>query len=220
MNKMSIRNLIRKIFCLSLVITMIFSMTSNAFAKEIDTKEFNVFSKDEVMQLKPYIKVESGLYKFDSYKAIKDGYNSDMVEGQKLYLENLNNEAKLGNIFITSDLEIITKNNRSLQNMYRSCPGKSTGIKQYWWGYSRYANDCESKRIVSDLNTAAAAGTMAGGAAGMASLIFPGAAIVAGGAAFDAGYWWLVATRIDANNKGKGVYIEMTWALLFDITPQ
>ena len=84
----------------------------------------------------------------------------------------------------------------------------------------RYANYCESKRIVSGLNTAAAAGTMVGGAAGAVAIVFPLAGVVAGGAAFDAGYWWLVATRIDANNHGRGVYIEMTWALLFDITPQ
>lgn len=87
-------------------------------------------------------------------------------------------------------------------------------------GYSRYADNCESKRLVIDLNTTAAAGTIAGGAAEIATLVFPGAALVAGGAATDAGYWSLVATRIDANNQGRGVYIEMTWALVFNITPQ
>lgn len=50
--------------------------------------------------------------------------------------------------------------------------------------------------------------------------ILVGAALVAGGAAIDAGYWSLVATRIDANNQGRGVYIEMTRALVFNITPQ
>ena len=65
---------------------------------------------------------------------------------------------------------------------------------------------------------------MAGGAAAGIAIVFPVTAAVAGaiaaGAAFDAGYWWLVATRIDANNKGNGTIINMTNVLVFDIMPQ
>lgn len=61
---------------------------------------------------------------------------------------------------------------------------------------------------------------MVGGAAGIATHVFLKAALVVGGADIDAGYWSLVATRIDANNQGRGIYIEMTWALVFNITPQ
>ncbi|WP_146552058.1 hypothetical protein [Rummeliibacillus sp. SL167] len=33
-------------------------------------------------------------------------------------------------------------------------------------------------------------------------------------------WFYLFATRLDANNKGKGVIVEMTWAAVFDITTQ
>ncbi len=46
------------------------------------------------------------------------------------------------------------------------------------------------------------------------------AGIIAAGAAFDAGYWWLLATRIGANNNGNGAIINMTHVLVFDIAPQ
>lgn len=213
--------ILKKILCMSLAMIMMFSMTANVFASENSTDKVNHFNKEQIMQLEPYITVEDGLYKFDSEKAIKDGFNHDLVAGQKLYMEKLNNEATLGNISIDTDLKITSQNNSNSQiALFRSCPGMNTSIEHHWWGYSRYADNCESKRLVSDLNTAAAAGTMVGGAAGIATLVFPGAALVAGGAAIDAGYWSLVATRIDANNQGRGVYIEMTWALVFNITPQ
>lgn len=65
---------------------------------------------------------------------------------------------------------------------------------------------------------------MTGGAAAGVAIVFPVTATVAGaiaaGAAFDAGYWWLLATRIDANNEGNGTIINMTHILIFDIEPQ
>ena len=66
----------------------------------------------------------------------------------------------------------------------------------------------------SDFNSCAsvAAGIGAVGA------YFGGIGAVPGG--LSSAYFWLLASRLDANNHGRGVYIEMTWALVFDITPQ
>lgn len=57
-------------------------------------------------------------------------------------------------------------------------------------------------------------------AAGLAvvSMWFGGASSVP--ADLTSAYFWLLASRLDANNFGRGVYIEMTWLLVFDITPQ
>jgi len=33
-------------------------------------------------------------------------------------------------------------------------------------------------------------------------------------------YFYLLASRLDANNRGRGVIADTTWALVFNITPQ
>lgn len=100
------------------------------FASENSINKVNHFNKEQVMQLKPYITVEDGIYKFDSEKAIKYGFNHDMVAGQKLYLEKLNNQSTLGNISIDTDLEITSQNNSNSQiALFRSCPGMNTSIE-------------------------------------------------------------------------------------------
>lgn len=222
------KNMFKKFIGFFLAIVTMFSTTTVAFANEMNThSEKNDFDKSQIMQLEPYITAENGFYEFDIEKAIEDGFSEELVYGQKAYLDKLNNEVKQGNITVSSDLKITTYADVNESTIFsntpvpfRRCPGRNTSIEYHWWGYFRYANYCESRRIVSDLNTAAATGTMVGGAAGAISIVFPLAGVVAGGVAFDAGYWWLVATRIDANNHGRGVHIAMTWALVFDITPQ
>lgn len=45
---------------------------------------------------------------------------------------------------------------------------------------------------------------------------FPPVAAIAG---VQTGYWSLVAARVNANNKGKGVYVGVTWVAVFNIKP-
>ena len=62
-----------------------------------------------------------------------------------------------------------------------------------------------------------------GGSASGAA-IFPASApitgLISGLTGMAAGYWGLLATRISANNHGKGVIIDLTWVLVFNIKPQ
>ena len=55
-------------------------------------------------------------------------------------------------------------------------------------------------------------------AAGVVGAYFGAVGAIPGGVS--SAYWWLLASRLDANNHGHGVYVEMTWVLVFDITPQ
>ena len=41
--------------------------------------------------------------------------------------------------------------------------------------------------------------------------------IIGAGVAVTAAYYGLLATRVDANNKGKGVYVGITWAIVFKV---
>lgn len=171
-------------------------------------------SYQDLMRLEPYIKVVDHKYVFDKDKALEAGFSISLVEGQEQYLHQLNTLSEQGALTINSDLSTTLSKSKYAERS--SCAGKSTPIQYFWWGYSRFLNNCEAKQAVSDLNTAAASGAAAGGFAA----IFPGGQIFSAVAAMDAGYWWLVATRIDANNQGRGVYIGVTWLLFFDVEPQ
>ncbi len=233
----------QKILSMILAITMVLGMVVPSYAdNNVSDLQLNnqqkQFSKEEILKLEPYISSSKGQFEFDAEKALKDGFDKDLVEGQKRFLNKLNCEAKENKILIKNNLEIesfpeyeLELENKDLSALFRNSKsysncggGKNTDYEYHWWGYSRYACDCDARRIVSNLNTAAGSGTMAAGTAAAVALKFPPAAIEAGivaaGSTIGAGYWSLLATRIDANNEGNGVYIEMTWVLFFDITPQ
>lgn len=97
---------------------------------------------------------------------------------------------------------------------YNCGGGTNTSSNYHWWGYSRYACDCETNRMSDDFSSAS---SIAAGAAVVGAYFGPIGAIPGG---ITGAYWSLIASRLDANNRGHGVYIEMTWALFFDITPQ
>ncbi|MFV0504910.1 MAG: hypothetical protein ACK5LT_13240 [Lachnospirales bacterium] len=92
--------------------------------------------------------------------------------------------------------------------------GLNTDTVEHWWGYARYACDCETNRMSADFNSCA---SVAVGVAVTGAYFGPITAVPGGLAS---SYWWLLSSRLDANNQGNGVYAEMTWVLAFDITPQ
>lgn len=217
----------KKIISLMLSLTMIFTMSVSAMAAEtmqdIDNQTYEVTaSMEDVLALEPFvIRNQDGTLSLDVDAAEANGENETAIEALNQHFAVINEQILSGEISTDEDLNII--NGEHLFKTHR-CSRGTNSYTTYWWGYQRYACNCESDRIVSDLNTWAAGGTMTGGAAAGIAIVFPVTAAVAGviaaGAAFDAGYWWLLATRIDANNEGNGTIINMTHVLIFDIEPQ
>ncbi|WP_051254730.1 hypothetical protein [Halobacillus kuroshimensis] len=82
----------------------------------------------------------------------------------------------------------------------------------HWWGYDRKFNDYQTEQYIDRLNTQAAGAGMVTGVGAW----FPP---VGGLAAVSGGYWYLLATRVDANNHGNGVLVQVTWANIFDVEP-
>lgn len=215
----------KKILSVIMAVVMLFSMSVTAFAAEsppVASGYEASATMDDVLALKQFVVRNSdGTLSLDVEAAQENGNNPTAIEALCQHFSVINPQILSGEISTDEDLNII--NGEHLIRSHRC----SRGVNSYtthWWGYQRYACNCESNRIVSDLNTWAAGGTMTGGAAAGVAIIFPVTAAVAGliaaGAAFDAGYWWLVATRIDANNQGYGTIINMTHVLVFDIEPQ
>lgn len=224
MNRKFLRKL--KALTLSLAITSVFS--TQIFANSVSTNTIQqteskvaAYTKQDILELEPYIYTEDGLLRIDSESAIKDGKPVDLVEGQEEYFNLLNLDAEQGIITINEDLSIdgtasIHEDEREpLASHWSSCGGgKNTSTTEYWWGYARYACDCETNRMSADFNSCA---SVAAGVGVVGAYFGPIGAIPGG---LSSAYWWLLASRLDANNHGKGVYIEMTWVLAFDITPQ
>lgn len=197
---------------------MLLSMSVTAFAQTPDNQPpATEYTVDDVKALEPYISVENGQFVFDTQSALADNVDTELINGQTAYLATLNSRANSGTIVINEDLSIdapMAMAETRARHWENCGGGRNTNVTEYWWGYTRYACDCETNRMSADFNSCA---SVAGGV-GIVGAYFGPIGALPGGLACS--YWWLLASRLDANNHGRGVYVEMTWALAFDITPQ
>ena len=108
------KNLLKKLLCLSLSTIFLSAYTIPTMANDLtdnieqSTKIDNSYdySIKDIKKLEPYITVKNNIFEFDVEKAIKDGFDKDLVEGQKTYLDFLNSEAEKGIFEIQQNLEI------------------------------------------------------------------------------------------------------------------
>lgn len=222
----------KKIISIILCVVLVVSMPLNLFAFEnydnFETldKVYNDIStlnitKADILALEKYISVnKKGFFEINKKQAKADGIDDFLLNGQENYLNHINSLIKTGELKANENLEIKSNIKRSNVSALSSGHwwswggGLNTDVSYHWWGYSRYACDCETQRMSADFNTCASVG------AGIAVVAAYFGAIPAIPPGLSSAYWWLLASRLDANNHGRGVYIEMTWVLVFDITPQ
>lgn len=174
------------------------TMQVAAAEQEDNTSQLNIDNSnvpEELKVIEPYV-----FKKEDGTIALRDMPDSLYDEYQLKYLEthfsNLNNAVKDNKIFITEDLEIVSLN-RAL-----------TSWNYHWWGYDANFNNADANDLKYSLVTV-------GSFAGVAGLFPPIGAL----GTLSGAYLGLIATRIDANNNGNGVYIGITWAAVFNIKP-
>ncbi|MGG0939723.1 hypothetical protein ABHN11_27335 [Brevibacillus centrosporus] len=161
-----------------------------------------------------------GFFEFDIKKAKADGFKKELLNGQQKHLQQLNSEIAKGNLKASSNLNItkILPGNSGIAsdiNIASTCGGVTTSVEEYWWGYSRMLDSCDTDELAADFASAA---SVAGGVAivagiwGVAPAVPPGLA---------GSYWALLSSRLYANNsRSTGVILDMTWAYVFDIEPQ
>ncbi|MGV8147271.1 MAG: hypothetical protein ACLKAK_05680 [Alkaliphilus sp.] len=239
----------KKIFTMLLVLSLVFSTSLVSFADSTSPENGNVynqlilypshsniaFTKQDILSLEKYVSVSKhGYFELDVKRALADNVDRVLLKGQQNHFNYLNSFIKKGALKAHSNL-LITNNisttsfyaNSSLalelpisiilntRSHWQSCGGgKNTAVDWHWWGYSRYACDCTTREMASDFNSAASV------AAGIGAVAFHFGVIPAIPAALTVAYFGLFASRLNANNRGIGVYIEITWALVYDITPQ
>ncbi|MGL5717079.1 MAG: hypothetical protein ACRCX2_28945 [Paraclostridium sp.] len=219
----------KKISCLSLVTLMSATATLTSFAdytninnsinNNISESSSYKFTKEEILQLEPYVYIDgSGNFKLNFQDALINGIDSNLLDGQQRYFDYLNLEISKGNIYANKDLTIVgmTEAQREAEGSLleeRCTQGKNTSAKTNWWGISRYTCNHNTNIVAGDLKTVASIA----GAANILGIWFPGVTIPATATSL---YFNQVGKRMLANNKGRGVLTEITWALIFDITPQ
>lgn len=209
----------KKLISMIMIVCITCSILGTAvFAKEDNSKQTISFTSEDVFALEKYISVdEDGYFEIDEKAAKKDGINTELVNGQKKYFKELNSMIKEGKLQADKNLEIVSLNEDTslMASHWYSCGGgRTTSVAYHWWGYSRYTCDCLTQQIAADFNSCA---SVAGGVGVIGAYFGPIGALPGG---LSCSYWWLLASRLDANNHGRGVYIEMTWVLAFNITPQ
>ncbi|PFG13515.1 hypothetical protein [Bacillus sp. es.036] len=206
-----------------------------------DQQQVTEYTYDDIKELKPYVTVKNGKFKFDAIQAKKDGFEKDLVKMQKEYLSGINKEIKNGKLKAQNNLEIVTVNSDSsveveqanpdlpviepntpddsvvtpsVTTAYLGCYGTTSAVKYHWWGYSRYMDRCAADTFSADL-AGIAAGTA--GVAAATAYWFPGAGAAIG---VIGAYPALMSSRAAANNHGYGIIVEITYAGFFDIEPQ
>lgn len=170
---------------------------------EIPANSNSVEDFSEVKKVEKYVSVNAnghiGLDPKHS-KNFHKKYNLDELEA---HFTLLNSKVDAGAIKINEDLTI--------EDLSFSTFAVYNKWTYHWWGYDRNFTNSQAKSYVGELNTAGAVGGMTGAAA---AAFMP---IVGAGIAVSGGYYYLLAARVDANNKGRGVYVGMTWARVFNV---
>lgn len=220
--KSSIKKIISAILIVAMLsLTLVPAMAEGGQGDFIVNPDYPISYEDasavinKIMALEEFISVDNGRFVFDMQRARERRIDQELLDGQQAWLDSINQLAEAGEVVINSDLSIISDECESACGHWYSCGGgSSTSISYHWWGYSRYACDCETNRMINDFNTVAA------GAAGLAVFATYFGLVGAAPCGLASSYFWLLSSRLGANNHGRGVHINMTWILVFSISPQ
>lgn len=156
-----------------------------------------------ISDIEPYVVVEmDGTI---SLKEVPENlYKKYNLNDLEKHFENLNQLVESDNITINQDL--------SIEDNSISLFAVTSKWTYHWWGYDRNFTNSMAKAYASDLDALALGATAAGGL----TVYFPP---ISGALTLTAAYYGLVSHRIKANNKGRGVYIGVTWARVFNVKP-
>ncbi len=224
---------LRKIFILVLITIFLLPTVTTTLAQSYEPsiiengniKEFEEYTFEDILSLEPYVQVQDGFLVLNENDASEAGIDSILIKGQQEYFIFLNQQVKSNAIRVSSDLTIqnLANNNEYQSNTlmrFARCKGVTASPEYFWWGYKTKLNSCDTAKVSSQAGTLGAGGTIT--ATGLTGLGFWFPPLVAVGviSGLTSGYFWLLSERLNANNKGSGVIVDMTWATIYNITPQ
>ena len=160
---------------------------------------------EELQSLDQFVSVENNQFVLNlpDYVEIDDATYNALVSS----IDTANTEVVNNNATIDPNTKTINTNEMTL------FATKGYSSKKFWWGERATYSNTQTIKAVKEINVGAA--KIALGAGGMAFIpVLNTAAATAG---VTAGYLILLSSKMDAANKGRGVIVDVTWALIFTV---
>jgi hypothetical protein len=171
---------------------------------EASTNDQQQVNNEVIEKIEPYVqKNEDGTLGLKDVP--QDIYDTYDLQGLEEHFNQINEGVKNHTLAVDENLEIHKTGFSTMASTYGSWT-------YHWWGYDRKFNNSQTKQYIDQLEYAALGATFATGVGAW----FPPVAAIGG---VSAAYWGLLAKRVDANNKGKGVYVGVTWVNAFNVKP-
>lgn len=176
-----------------------------------NNKLFELDNESLIANVEPYVQVNKNGHIELSQNIEKETYEHYKLDNLEEHFSKLNKQVDDELIIISDDLEItenISPNITILSSNYIS-------TSTHWWGYRTVYNNSQAQAAAQRFQDYA----LGFGTIGGLGVVVPGigpAVSAAGG--LTASYSTLVANRIDANNNGNGVILDMTWVAVFSVS--
>lgn len=161
---------------------------------------------DELQSLDKYVSVENNQFVLNL--------------PENVVIDDVTYQSLVSNIAIAN--EEITNSNATINPVTKEITetgfvvfsSKGYRSQKFWWGERATYTNAQTNSAVKQLNVAAA--QIGFGAVGLAFIPVVGTA-AGGTAGITAAYLTLLSAKMDAANKGRGVIVDMTWALVFTV---
>lgn len=192
------------------------SIPANAFAANEEPVEF-------IEEADDYVEVsEEGIIEFNIPDELADKISEEEYNAYLEGIANINQLIEDGELSITENGTIYESDNEELVVQ----GGNVDDFEWHWWGVRRYASHNSASDIAYKLNKAGSRAGYILTIAGVVALFVPEGLVklVAGCISIGAGFAWAyfcdVANDINYYNGSRGVIIDVTWVLYFDVCSQ
>lgn len=166
-----------------------------------------------IANVEPYVQVNENGHIELSQEIEQDIYEDYALDNLEEYFSNLNEKVDNGSIIISDSLDII--DNTPDDNIITIQSNNYISTSTHWWGHRTAYNNSQAQAAAQRFRNYALGYSTIGGLGVLVPGIGPA---VAGAGGLTATYSNLVANRIDANNNGNGVILDMTWVAAFDVS--
>lgn len=175
--------------------------TPNEVSETVEGSVLTEEVSNPVTEVGPYVhKDEQGFLYIDK-NIPEDVYIENNVQELEEKFAEINAQVENGQVTVNDDLSITS-------NMMTTFASKGYTSKTFWWGERATYTNAQTKSAVKSINSAA----VNIGFGGAMAFFLPLASVPAG---VTAAYLYKVGNSMTNANKGRGVILDMTWALVY-----
>lgn len=158
-----------------------------------------------VLEVAPYVHKNDQGFLYVDNDIPSDLYIENNVADLEKSFENINAQVASGLVTINDDLSITSK-------QIVTFASKGYTSKKYWWGEKATYTNSQAKTAIKQTNAAAYDTALIGAGTLFIPAFGTGFAAVSG---LTTAYLFNLANDMDNANKGKGIIVNMTWALVY-----